>query len=161
MRSKLPSLNECLLTAALTFTAFAAFANDARSQTVTIAKPWARATPTNAPVAGGFMTITNKGAQPDRLTGGAFDISGRVEIHEMAMANGVMTMRQVPGGLEIKPGSSVELKPGSYHIMFIGLKRQLKQGETIKGTLTFEKAGTVPIEVSVEGMGAQQAPMNH
>ncbi len=160
MPRNLPTLKECLLTAGLTLTAFAAFANDTTVGMLTVAKPWARATPTNAPVAGGFMTITNKGAQPDRLTGGAFDIAGSVEIHEMAMTNGVMTMRALQAGLEIKPGASVELKPGSFHIMFMGLKRQLKQGETVKGTLTFEKAGTVPVEVSVEGMGAQQAPMH-
>lgn len=73
----------------------------------------------------------------------------------MAMSNGVMTMRGLPDGLELKPGAKTELKPGSYHIMFMDLKRQLKEGESIKGTLTFEKAGQVPVEFKVESVGAR------
>ncbi len=71
----------------------------------------------------------------------------------MGVKDGVMTMRPVEGGLEIPAGSKVELKPGAYHLMFTGLKRQPKQGEKFPATLTFEKAGSVKVEFAVEGMG--------
>src|SRR3990172_8457776 len=87
-----------------------------------IAHPWARATPKGASVAGGYMKITNKGAAPDRLVGGSAGFAGRFELHEMTMEQGVMKMRPLAAGLEIKPGQTVELKPGSYHVMFMGLK---------------------------------------
>ena len=75
----------------------------------------------------------------------------------MAMEGGVMTMRPVDGGLEIKPGESVELKPGSFHVMLMGLKQPLEKGQRIKGTLDFEKAGKVEIEYTVEAIGATPA----
>ena len=75
----------------------------------------------------------------------------------MAMDNGVMIMRPVEGGLEIKPGESVELKPGSYHVMFMGLKQPLEKGQSVKGTLEFEKAGKVDVEYTVEAIGATPA----
>lgn len=113
--------------------------------------PWSRATPTNAPVGAGYVTIRNSGTAPDRLVSAAAEVAGKVEIHEMAMADGVMKMRQVQG-IDIPAGKSAELKPGGYHIMFMGLKQPLKAGDTIKGSLTFEKAGTIPVEFKVEAM---------
>jgi copper(I)-binding protein len=74
------------------------------------------------------------------------------------MQNNVMQMREVPGGLEIKPGEKVELKPGGYHVMFMDLREPLKQGDKLKGQLRFQKAGTVDIEYRVEAIGAQSAP---
>ena len=73
----------------------------------------------------------------------------------MSMTDGVMRMRKLEKGLEIKPGQTVELKPGGYHIMFMGLREGLKQGQPIKGTLVFEKAGTVEVEYLVAPIGAQ------
>ncbi len=113
---------------------------------------WTRATPPNAPVAGGFMVISNMGDEVDKLVGGDAGFAGRVEVHEMKMDNDVMRMREVEGGLEIPPGGSVELKPGGYHIMFMALKEQLKEGETRAVTLTFEKAGEVELQLPVENM---------
>jgi periplasmic copper chaperone A len=63
-------------------------------------------------------------------------------------------IRPVKGGLEIKPGETVELKPGSFHVMFVGLKKPLERGEHIKATLVFEKAGKVNVEYDVRAMGA-------
>lgn len=114
---------------------------------------WARATPPAARVAGGFLSITNHGSSPDRLTGGAFDRSGSVEVHEMAMDNGVMKMRKLADGLVIQPGETVELKPGGYHLMFMQLKEPLKEGETVNGVLTFEKAGDVAVTYPVMPFG--------
>jgi copper(I)-binding protein len=65
-----------------------------------------------------------------------------------------------PGGLEIKPGQKIELKPGGYHLMFMDLRDPLKQGEKLKGQLRFEKAGTVDVEYKVEAAGAQ-GPSQH
>jgi copper(I)-binding protein len=99
--------------------------------------------------------VTNAGAEPDTLTGGTFDQAGSVEIHSMSMEGGVMKMAPVEGGLVVKPGETVTLKPGGYHLMFQGLKDPLKKGQTVKGTLTFAKAGTVPVAYTVESLAAK------
>jgi copper(I)-binding protein len=120
-----------------------------------IEAPWARATPGGAQVGGAYLKITNTGAEVDRLIGGSLPIATSVEVHEMSMTDGVMKMRKLEKGLEIKPGQTVELKPGGHHIMFMGLRESLKQGQPIKGTLVFEKAGSVEVEYLVAPIGAQ------
>ena len=95
-----------------------------------------------------------------RKVGGVLPQAGRFELHEMKMDGNVMQMREVVGGLEIKPGQKVQLNPSGYHVMFTGLREPLKQGDTLKGQLRFEKAGTVDIEYRVEGVGAQ-GPQQH
>ena len=132
-------------------------AADVTAGSLKISAPWARATPKGANVGGGYMTITNTGTTPDRLTGGSTDVAGHVEIHEMSIDNGVMKMRPVAGGLEIKPGETVTFKPGGYHVMFMGLKQQLKPGEDVMATLIFEKAGNVAVDFAVEGIGAMHS----
>jgi copper(I)-binding protein len=118
-----------------------------------IGHPWSRATPAGAKVAGGYFTITNTGGSSDRLLSISSDISDKAELHEMVVKDGVMTMRPVAGGLEIPAGGKVALAPGGYHLMFVGLKQQPKQGEKFSATLTFEKAGAVTVDFAVEGMG--------
>jgi copper(I)-binding protein len=120
-----------------------------------IENPWSRATPKGASIGAGYATIRNTGTEPDRLLGGATDVAAGFQIHEMTMDQGVAKMREMKGGIEIKPGETVELKPGSSHIMLVNLKRRLEKGERIKGTLRFERAGSVEIEYPVEAMGAQ------
>lgn len=132
-----------------------ALGQDYRAGAIKIDGPWTRATPTGSKVAGGFMKLQNNGKDPDRLIGGTVSVAGKFEVHEMAMTNNVMKMRELEKGLEIKPGQSVELKPGSFHVMFMDLKQPLKEGEKVKGTLVFEKAGMVEVEYSVRAMGAQ------
>ena len=124
-----------------------------------IEAPWTRATP--GKVGAGYLKITNNGKEADRLIGGSAEIAKDFEVHEMSMSGDVMKMRRLEKGLEIKPGASVELKPSSYHIMFVGLARPLKVDETIKGTLVFERAGTVAVEYSVRPLGAQPASGGH
>ena len=138
----------------LLLTAGAAAAQEFKAGPLEIDQPWSRATPKGAKVAAGYLTIKNTGTEPDRLVGVTSPAAGKSEIHEMSMEKGVMKMRPVPGGVEIKPGETVELKPGSYHIMFVGLKKPLSPGEHVKGTFTFEKAGTVSVEFDVRAMGA-------
>jgi copper(I)-binding protein len=122
--------------------------------------PWVRATPKGAKVAGGYMKITNTGKEADRLIGGTIDRARRFEIHEMTMVDNVMRMRPLPNGIEIKSGETVELKPGGYHIMGLELEGGYSPGQIVKGTLKFEKAGTVDVEYKVSPVGAKQAPMS-
>jgi periplasmic copper chaperone A len=129
--------------------------------TLVIEAPWVRATPGGAKVAGGYAKITNTGREPDRLIGGSFALASEVEVHEMAMADNVMKMRRLADGLEIKPGRSVELKPGGYHLMFMGLSAAPKAGQPVKGTLVFQKAGTVEVEFRVAPIGAQSGGHSH
>ncbi|WP_217577910.1 copper chaperone PCu(A)C [Mesorhizobium sp. GbtcB19] len=131
----------------------AALAHEFKVGDLEIEHPWSRATPPGAKVAGGYFTVVNKGSAPDRLLSITSDISEKAELHAMGVKDGVMTMRPVEGGLEIPAGGKVALKPGAYHLMFTGLKRQPKQGEKFPATLTFEKAGSVKVEFLVEGMG--------
>jgi uncharacterized protein YcnI/copper(I)-binding protein len=131
-----------------------------KAGSLTLEQPWSRATPSGAKVGGGYLRITNTGMAPDRLTGGSLPLASKVEVHEMRLEGDVMRMKAVEGGLEIKPGATVELKPGGFHLMFMDLKEPLKEGQTLKGTLTFEKAGPVEVEYTVRGMGGA-APAEH
>jgi copper(I)-binding protein len=119
-----------------------------------ITQPWSRATPKGATAGAGYMTITNKGTTPDKVSCISDDASAQCEIHSMTMEGGVMKMRPVEGGLEIKPGDSVTLAPSGFHIMFRQLKHPLEQGKTVKATLKFDKAGTVDVEYPILAIGA-------
>ena len=130
-------------------------AQEVKAGDLVVMQPWSRATPSGAKIAGAYLTIENKGAAPDRLIGGASDVAGKVEVHEMAMDNGVMKMRPLDKGLAIEPGKTVKLAPGGYHLMLFDLKKQLKQGDKVPVTLEFEKAGKVALSLDVQGVGAQ------
>lgn len=123
-----------------------------------VASPWTRATPGGAKIAGGYLKVTNNGKSPDRLVSATSVGADRVEIHEMSMTDGVMKMRPLADGLTIKPGETVELKPGGFHIMFMDIKQPLKQGDTLKASLKFEKAGTLDVSFNVSAMGATSEP---
>jgi copper(I)-binding protein len=99
------------------------------------------------------MSIENHGKEADRLVSASSPVAGRVEIHEMAMDGGIMTMRAVKG-IDLKPGATVELRPGGYHVMLEDLKQPLKDGEQIPLVLTFEKGGVVEVKIDVGAMGA-------
>ena len=132
-----------------------AHAQETKAGDLVITQAWSRATPGGAKIAGGFLAIENKGAAPDRLIGGSGDFAGKVEIHEMAVNNGVMTMRPLDKGLVIEPGKTVKLAPGGYHLMLMDLKQPFKQGDRVPLTLEFEKAGKVALSLDVQGVGAQ------
>jgi copper(I)-binding protein len=119
---------------------------------------WARATPGGAKIGGGYLTIENRGATPDKLIGGSSPAAAKVEVHEMAMKDGIMTMRPVKGGLSIPPGHSVTFAPGGYHIMLMELKAPLKQGDKVPVTLQFEKAGKVNVTFDIQSVGASGPP---
>ena len=123
-----------LIAGFLSLAAATAHARDYKVGSLDIVDPWSRATPKGATVGAGYMKITNAGATPDRLISGTADVAPTFEVHEMTMDNGVAKMRPVKGGLEIKPGETVELKPGSFHVMFVGLKKPLDRGRAHQGS---------------------------
>ena len=131
-------------------------ASGVKAGDLSIETPWMRATPGGAKVAGGYVRVTNGGSQADRLVGASIPLAGRASIHSMSMEGGVMKMAPVDGGLMIKPGETVELKPGGLHLMFADLSGGPKAGETVQGTLRFERAGTVPVSFSVAPIGAMK-----
>ena len=151
---RFPSAGRLAAFVALAFAPSTATAGDVAVGDIVIHQPWARATPGGAQVGGGYLTVENKGKVADRLTGGSFTASNGFQFHTMTMDGGIMRMRPT-GPLEIPAGRSVTLDPSGIHIMFEGLKRGLKKGETIPGTLIFEHAGTVPVTFEVEGIAAK------
>ena len=145
--------------AALTLVSVSALAEGIMHGDLMISHTWTRATPPNAKAAGGFVEIMNKGSEADRLIAASADVSAKVEIHEMAVVDDVMKMRELEDGIQIPAGETVTLKPGGLHIMFMGLHEGFKEGTHIPVTLTFEKAGDVAIELDVAKMGSKE--MNH
>ena len=146
----------------IVLTLHSAFAHGYKLGDLDIHHPWTRATPSGAEVAGGYLDITNNGQTADRLI--AVDVVGvhMAMIHEMATTDGVMTMRPLAAGLDIPAGATVSLKPGSFHIMMMGLKKPFAVGDVIQATLHFEKAGTIAVEFKVDAMGANpSATHNH
>jgi copper(I)-binding protein len=125
------------------------------ADSLTFSNAWVRATPPNAKVAGGFVEIRNAGKSVDRLVSASSDVADRVEIHEMKMAGEVMQMRHLTEGLVISAGQSVQLKPGSYHLMLMAPKKPIAEGQKVTITLVFEKAG----KRAVEFTAAKQPPM--
>lgn len=118
-------------------------------------RPWLRETAPGARAGGGYALIRNTGKTEDRLLGGRTSVAASVDVHSMTMDGNIMRMRPVSGGLAIAPGGSVALKPGGYHLMLMGLKQPLKQGETVTITLRFAKAGEVPVRFRVEPIDHQ------
>jgi len=131
-----------------------AWAADVDVGSIHISQPWSRATPKGASAGAAYMTITNNGKTPDRVSCVSDDASAECQIHSMTMDNGVMVMRPVEGGLEIKPGETVTLKPGGFHVMLVNLKHPLEQGNALKATLKFDNAGTVDVEFPIAAIGA-------
>jgi copper(I)-binding protein len=132
----------------------AASAHSYKLGALEIGHPWARATPPTAPTGGGFLSVKNTGTTPDRLVSVSSPAAGSVQVHEMKMEGSVMRMRELTGGLEIAPGATVTLAPGGLHLMMMGLKAPLKQGERVPLTLVFEKAGRIDVELAVVAIGA-------
>lgn len=126
------------------------------SGSISIEKPFSRATPGGSKVGAGYMTIINKGNAADRLLSASSPVAGKVEIHEMVMQGGVMKMRELTGGLPIEAGKTATLAPEGNHLMLMELKAPLKQGDKVPVTLNFEKAGKVDVTLDVQAIGAKQ-----
>jgi copper(I)-binding protein len=135
------------------------FALSSQAQ-IQVEKPWARATPPGATVAGGYLVIRNQGAAGDRLLSASSPASAKVELHVHINDNGVMKMREVPG-YDVPAKGSFELKPGGAHLMFLDLKRPFKEGDKLPVTLKFKKAGEVKAEFEIGQLGASAPPVDH
>lgn len=127
----------------------------ARDAPILLEKPWVRRAPAMPDAkpgaesnAGGYVTIVNRGPEPDALVGAVADVAARVELHETRNMSGMMMMELV-SKVEVAPGTRVELRPGSYHLMLIGLKRALTPGQTVTLTLRFERAGALTTRATV------------
>ena len=143
----------------LTVTALAAvlltgpvLADGFRLGAIEIEQPWARATAPASPDGVVYLRLDNRGGVADRLISAATPVAGTVALHEHAMDGGVMMMREVKA-IDLAPEASVTLAPNGLHIMLIGLKEPLVKGRTFPLTLTFEKAGTLTVEVAIQGAG--------
>lgn len=142
------TLYKTLAIAAVLALAAPAFAHEFKIGDIEIDHPYARAMLPGAKVGGGYLTLTNHGGE-DRLLSATAERAGSVQLHEMKMDGGIMVMRELKDGIALPGHSVVELKPGGYHVMFMHVGEPFKEGEEIKATLTFEKAGTVDVEFAV------------
>ncbi|KSV75971.1 hypothetical protein N185_16115 [Sinorhizobium sp. GW3] len=125
-----------------------------------ITSAWSRATPMVAPVAGGYVTITNRGKTPDTFLGGSSPVASKVEIHRSTIQNGVASMRPLSAGVTINPGETVEFAPGGTHLMFIQPTKIFKDGEKVEATLLFERAGEIKVEFAIQPLGARGPAQN-
>lgn len=139
------------LALATTIVSFAV-AHEATNNGITVAHPWVRATPGGATLSSAYLEIKG-GETGDRLVGGSADGAGRVEIHTHVHDGDIMRMRRVDG-IDIPAGGSKVFRPSGDHIMLMDLKGPLAEGDLVKLTLNFAKAGAVEIDATVEPIGA-------
>ena len=118
-----------------------------------ITEAWARATPPGAKNGVAFMVISNHGMSADTLTALNSKASEKTELHNHTNENGIMRMHRVPH-IHIPRHSQAVLKPGSYHIMFIGLRTAFKEGDMVMVKLRFEKAGEILLHMPIKKGGA-------
>jgi periplasmic copper chaperone A len=165
LSSSTPVVGLCLSLSVFAGSVFAgsAFAADhapaVKAGDVVVEQAWSRATPKSAANGAAFMTLRNAGAQADTLVSVESPASATVEMHATSMKDGVMQMRQVQR-IDIPAGGAVELKPGGYHVMFIGLKAPLQAGQTVDLKLNFAKGGSVALQAPINAAGAP-TPMSH
>lgn len=131
------------------------YAQTASPASIAVEHPWARATPKGATTAAAYMTVTNNGTSADRLIGATTPFADKVRFHTETEDNGVSRMREVET-VDLAPGAKVVFKPGDMHVMIVGLRQPLTQGQTLPLTLQFEKAGKIELTVPIEGVGAMQ-----
>lgn len=129
----------------------------AQEQGIAVHGLWLRQPPPSSEVSAGYMMIENPGTYPDRLLAVETPAAERVEIHEMEEVDGMMRMRELEGGLEVPAGGDVELAPGGYHLMLMGVGEGLQAGQQVEAVLVFEQAGRVPVMFEVRPPGAAAA----
>ena len=148
-------LSHSVLLAALALLPASAQAHDYRVGSLRIDHPWAIATPQGATVGAGYLKIINEGTQPDRLVAISSPAAPRVTLHGSLKEGDVVKMRALDKGIEIKPGETVALVPEGMHVMFEGLNSPFVAGTSVKATLVFEKAGSLPVEYRVAPLGTK------
>ena len=132
----------------------------AESSEISVEHVWARASPKGSRTGAAYVTLVNSGTSDDRLLSVSSPSAASIEIHSHTNDNGVMKMELRPA-IELRAGAAVTLKPGGMHLMMIGLKQQLKEGDNVPMTLTFEKAGVVMTTARVGKVGAMDDPRIH
>jgi copper(I)-binding protein len=150
------NLRKTLLGLALILPATLAQAHEYEVGQLHVDHPWSREMPPVAPTAAAYFVVHNKGNEADRLLGASTPAAGKAELHEHVHADGVMKMQQVQD-VAIPAGGEVKFEPMGYHVMLFNLKQQARDGEHFPLTLTFEKAGSVEVEVAVQ----REAPTGH
>jgi periplasmic copper chaperone A len=123
-------------------------AQDFKLGHITINRPYAKATVTGQPVAGGYLKLTNRG-RADRLLSATSPVAKSIALHAMSMQGDVMQMREVPA-IYLPKGKTIQLKPGDLHLMFMGLQAPLKVGDSFPLKLKFEQAGEIEVTVKVQ-----------
>ena len=139
---------------------FPALADDTTLGALTIGDPWARASAGPAKAGAAYITISNGGAEADRLIAAMTPVAKKAAIHTHMMQGGIMKMRPVKA-VEVNPGEPTVFMPGGLHIMLMGLKAPLVEGNTFPLTLTFERSGMVEVQVRVLGVGTKRHPEHH
>ncbi len=120
---------------------------------VVVQQPWARATPGGAKTGAAYMTLINNGASADRLLSATTPLADQVQFHKETEDNGVSRMREVRN-IEVEPGAKIVFKPGEMHMMLVGLKQPLIEGQALPLTLQFERAGNIDVTMPIEKVGA-------
>jgi copper(I)-binding protein len=136
----------------------AAFAHSYELGSLKIGHPWARATV--AANGGAFLSVDNTGAMPDRLLRASTELATSVEIHTHIKDGDIMRMRKVEA-VDLPAGKKIVFEPGGYHIMLLGLKKKLVEGERFALILEFEKAGKITVDVAIDKPGAGAAGHKH
>ena len=137
-----------------------ATADDGRIGTMAVSRPWARATPGMVRTGAVYLTMSNHGAAMDRLVAISTPVAGKAELHTAVMENNIMKMRRL-SAIEVHPGEPSVLRPGGMHVMLMGLRAPLREGDVFPLMLRFEKAGRLEVRVEVGKIGAMQPGQNH
>jgi hypothetical protein len=157
MRIRAGKLRGGIYLAAVAFAALSgSWAAASSAGGIELDRAWSPATPNGAATAAAYMEIENHGRDDDRLLGGTSPVAGKVEVHAMSMAGGIMSMHALSGGLTIPAGKTVNLEPqAGYHLMLSELKAPLKNGTRVPLTLNFSRAGMVHVDVPVLPIGSR------
>ena len=148
------TLIDFLAAISLTLAAILALASPGQASGIMVTKAFARASASPSATSGAaYISLMNHGPVDDRLLSVATPAAKTAEIHKSEIVDGVMKMDPV-GALDLPSHGMLEMKPGGYHIMLMGLTQPLKKGEEIEMTLTFEKAGEVKVKMPVGGVAS-------
>jgi copper(I)-binding protein len=137
-----------------------AWAHDYTLGDIAIGHPWARASIGQAKAGAAYLTLSNAGSETDRLVAVETPVAKKAQVHTHSMENGVMKMRPVEAA-EVPPSAAVMFQPGGLHVMLMGLKAPLVEGESFPLVLIFEKAGRIEIMVAVQPATSTEPTMEH
>lgn len=129
------------------------FAQEFSAGNIQVDHPWSMPLPPVSANGAAYITIENKGTEVDRMVGASSPIADVVEVHEHVHENGLMKMQQVEGGLELGSGEKVSFAPGGLHLMLIGLRAPLVEGQEFPLKLQFEHAGELEVVVQIGNSG--------